>query len=151
MNSPSTVPQDVRLARTIRAFRDAMIACGAACLGLAVIASAILVLSGSDPVITAPVVTILGGGQLLALLGAVVCGLGLRGVLAGRSAEGALQTAGGRLRLLAGAVLVWCVGAAAGWTIASPSTVVLILALAAVTAQLIAVLLLARRRLAKAR
>ena len=63
------MPPDVRLARTVRALRDAVVGCGAACLGLAVVAAAILALSGSDPLLAGPTLTILGGGQLLALVG----------------------------------------------------------------------------------
>lgn len=150
MDSPSPVPQDVRLARAIRALRDTVIGCGAACLGLAVVASAILALSGSDPTLTGPAVTVLGGGQLLALVGAVVGGLGLRGVLRGGAAGAVLATARRRLRLVARAVLVWCVAAAAAWTIAEPTIALLVLALAAVTAQLAAVVVVLRRRLARA-
>lgn len=144
------VPQDVRLARAIRALRDAVIGCGAACLGLAVVASAILALSGSDPTLIGPAVTVLGGGQLLALVGAVVGGLGLRAVLAGEPTGPVLTTARRRLRLVTRAVLVWCVAAAAAWTIADPALAVLVLALAAVTAQLAAVVVVLRRRLARA-
>jgi len=150
VDSPSLVPPDVRLARAIRALRDAVLGCGAACLGLAVVAGAILALSGSDPVLTPPVVTVLGGGQLLALAGAVVAGLGLRAALAGRPVGPALTATRDRLRLVGRAVLVWCVGAAAGWTVAAPGVALLVLALAAVTAQLAVVVLLVRRRVAAA-
>ncbi len=150
MDSPSLVPQDVRLARAIRALRDTVVGCGAACLGLAVVATAILALSSSDPVLTGPTVTVLGGGQLLALVGAALGAIGLRGALAGRPLDPLLATTRTRLRRLARAVLVWCVASAVAWTAARPSTVLLTLALAAVTAQLAAVVVLVRRRLARA-
>lgn len=147
MDSPSPVPQDVRLARAIRALRDTVAGCGAACLGLAVVAVAILVLSSSDPTLTAPVVTILGGGQLLAIVGAGVGALGLRAALADRPLGPALATARERLRWVTRAVLVWCVGAAVAWTLAQPAIALLNLALAAVTAQLAVVLVVTGRRL----
>ncbi len=150
MDSPSLVPPDVRLARAIRALRDAVLGCGAACLGLAVVAGAILGLSGSDPAVTPAVVTVLGGGQLLAIVGAAVGGLGLRAVLTGRPVVPALSATHARLRWVVRAVLVWCVGAAAGWTVAEPALALLVLALAAVVAQLAVVVLLVRRRVAGA-
>lgn len=147
MDSPSPLPPDVQLARAIRTLRDAVIGCGAACLGLAVVAGAILALSDSDPTLTGPTVTILGGGQLLALLGAASGALGLRGALRDEPLGPVLSTTRRRLRWVTRAALGWCVGAAAGWTIADPGSVVLVLALAAVAAQLAVVLRLVRRRL----
>lgn len=150
MESPS-VPSDVRLARAIGALRDTVIGCGAACLGLAVVASAILALSSSAPALTGPTLTILGGGQVLALAGALVGGLGLRGALVGRPLGPVLSATHSRLHWVVRAVLVWCLGAALGWTLAEPSSGVLALALAAVTAQLAVVVVLLRRRLARVR
>lgn len=144
-----SVPPDVRLARTVRALRDAVVGCGAACLGLAVVASAILALSGSDPALTGPTLTILGGGQLLALVGTVLSAVALRGALAGRPLGPLVSDARARLRWVVRATLVWAVGAALGWAFADPGLTVLCLALAAVTAQLAVVVLLLRRRLAR--
>lgn len=146
METPSP-PPDVRLARAIRALRDALIGAGAACLGLAVVASAILALSDSDAVITGPVLTLLGGGQLLALVAAVLCAIGLRGVLTGRPIGLLLVTTRARLRWVARAVLGWCVGAAAMWVLTEPASALISLALAAVTAQLAVVLVVLGRRL----
>lgn len=145
------VPPDVRLARAIRALRDAVVGCGAACLGLAVVAAAILALTDSDPLLTGPAVTILGGGQLLAIAGAVVGGVGLRAVLTGAPPGRATAATRGRLLRVQRGVLAWCVAATAAWTVAEPSTAVLTLALAVVTAQLAVVVVLVRRRLAGAR
>ena len=146
-----SVPQDVLVARAIRALRDAVVACGAACLGLAVVAAAILALSGSDPTLVGPAVSVLGGGQLLAIVGAVVGALGLRGVLAGRPPAQTLTVTSARLRRVQLAVLVWCVVAVATWTVVEPATAVLTLALGVVAAQLALVVVLVRRRLAQAR
>lgn len=142
-----SVPPDVRLARTVRALRDAVVGCGAACLGLAVVAAAILALSGSDPLLAGPTLTILGGGQLLALVGAVVAALGLRGALVGRPLSGVVEATRARLRWVVRATLVWSLGAAVGWALADPARAVLFLALGAVTAQLAVVVLVLRRRL----
>jgi len=145
------VPQDVLIARAIRALRDAVVGCGAACLGLAVVAAAILALSGSDTTLVGPAVSVLGGGQLLAITGAVVGALGLRAVLAGRPPARTLATTSARLRWVQRAVLAWCVVAVAAWTVADPATAVLTLALGVVSAQLAIVLVLVRRRLTQAR
>ncbi|WP_413452041.1 hypothetical protein AA0Y32_12955 [Georgenia phoenicis] len=142
-----SVPPDVRLARTIRALRDAVVGCGAACLGLAVVAAAILALSGSEPALSGPTLTILGGGQLLALVGASVAALGLRGALTGAELAAVVGAVRDRLRWVVRAVLVWSVGAALGWSLAEPGRTVLFLALGAVTAQLAVVVLVLRRRL----
>ncbi len=142
-----SVPPDVRLARTVRALRDAVVGCGAACLGLAVIAAAILALSGSDPLLAGPTLTILGGGQLLALVGAALAALGLHGALAGHPLGGVVGTTRARMRWVVRAALVWSVGAAVGWALADPARTLLFLALGAVTAQLAVLVLVLRRRL----
>lgn len=149
MESP-LLPPDVQLARAVRALRDAVVGCGAAGLGLTAVAAAILALSGSDPTLTGPALTILGGGQLLAISGAVVGAVGLRSVLAGGPPARALARARRRLRWVQHAVLAWCVGAVVAWTVGKPATAVLTLALAVVAAQLAVVVLLVRRRLARA-
>lgn len=141
------MPPDVRLARTIRALRDAVLGCGAACLGLAVVAAAILALSSSDPLLAGPTLTILGGGQLLALAGAALAALGLRGALVGRPLVSVVGATRERLRWVVRATLVWSAGAAVGWSLADPARTVLFLALGAVTAQLAVVVLVVRRRL----
>jgi len=140
------VPHDVRLARTVRVLRDAVVICGAGSLGAAVLAAGMLALSGTDSDLSWPLLTILGGGQLIALLGAVLAALGLRTALMADDATDSARTAHRRLRGLSRAVLVWSVGTAAGWTLAQPSSALLVLALAAVTAQLAVVLLLAAGR-----
>lgn len=172
-------PDDVLLARAIRALRDAVVLCGAGCLMLAVVAGGVIALAGPDATLGPTALTILGGGQLIALVGAVVAALGLRAALAGSGTaaeagpaagagtEAGLATAPGtgaavatagravstvrtRLRWLVRVVLVWCVGTAAGWSLAVPSRVVVTLALAAVAAQLAVLLLVAVRRLEQA-
>lgn len=140
------VPHDVRLARTVRVLRDAVVICGAGSLGAAVLAAGMLALSGTDSDLSWPLLTILGGGQLIALLGAVLAALGLRTALVADDATDSARTVHRRLRGLSRAVLVWSVGTAAGWTLAQPSSALLVLALAAVTAQLAVVLLLAAGR-----
>src|SRR5699024_513248 len=119
--------------------------------GAAVLAVGMLALSGSDADLGWPLLTILGGGQLIALVGAVLAALGLRAALVGDDATAAARTTHRRLRMLARAVLIWSVGSAAGWALAEPGTALLVLALAAVTAQLAVVLLLAAGRLQGAR
>lgn len=141
------VPADVRLARTIRVLRDAVVICGAGSLGAAVLAAGMLALSGTDSALSWPLLTILGGGQLITLVGAILAALGLRAALVAGDATGAARTTHRRLRVLARAVLIWSVGTAAGWALADPGNVLLFLALAAVTAQLAVVLLLAAGRL----
>ena len=142
------VPHDVRLARTVRVLRDAVVICGAGSLGAAVLAAGMLALSGTDSDLAWPLLTMLGGGQLIALLGAVVAALGLRTALVATDATDAARAVHRRLRGLSRAVLVWSVGTAAGWVLANPSTALLVLALAAVTAQLAVVLLLGRAHIA---
>ncbi len=149
MDSPP-VPPDVSVARAIRALRDTTLGCGAACLGLAVVATAILALGGADPRLSGPAVTILGGGQLLAIAGAVVGALGLRAVLADRPPRPVLAATAHRLHWVFRAVLVWSAASAVAWTAADPSGAVLAIALAAVTAQLAAVVVVLRRRLRRA-
>lgn len=144
-----SLPQDVRVARAIRALRDTLVGCGMACLGLGVVAMAIVALASPTSGITWPTVTILGGGQLLALVGAGVSAVALRASLVGQPAEGLLATTHRRLALLARVVLVWCVVATTAWVIAYPATAALTLALAAVTAQLSVALLFLGRPLAR--
>lgn len=145
------VPADVRLARTVRVLRDAVVICGAGSLGAAALAAGMLALSGTDTDLSWPLLTILGGGQLIALFGAILAALGLRAALVADDAAGAARTTHRRLRVLARAVLVWSVGTAGGWALADPGNALLVLALAAVTAQLAVVLLLAAGRLQGAR
>ena len=140
-------PADVRLARAIRALRDALVGCGIACLGLGAIALAIIALATPTSAMTWPTLTLLGGGQLLALVGAGLSAVGLRAVLVGAPAQPLLDRTRRHLALLARVVLVWCIAAATAWAIAYPSTAVLSLALAAVTAQLAVLLLVLGRRL----
>lgn len=149
MENPASVPPDVRLARAIRALRDTLVGCGIACLGLGAIAMAIVALASPTSDITWPTVTILGGGQLLALIGAGISAVALRALLVGHPAEGLQATTRERLALLARVVLVWCVVATTAWVIAYPGTAALTLALAVVTAQLSVALHLLGRRLAR--
>lgn len=142
------LPPDVRVARAIRALRDTLVACGIACLGLGAIAMAIVALAAPTSGITWPTVTLLGGGQLLALVGAAISAIALRAALAGRPPEALLTTTRARLALLARGVLVWCVTGTTAWVIAYPATAALTLALAVVTAQLAVALLVLGRRLA---
>ncbi|MEE6281996.1 hypothetical protein [Georgenia sunbinii] len=136
MENAAPIPDDVRLARAVRALRDTLVGCGVACLGLGVIAMAIVALASPASAVSWPTVTLLGGGQLLALVGAGLSAVALRGSLVGQPTDVLLRTTRRRLGLLARVVVGWCVAAAAAWVIAYPSTAVLSLALAAVTAQL---------------
>lgn len=147
----TTVPDDVRLARAIGALRDAILLCGGGCLALAVIAGSVIALAGPDATLGPTALTILGGGQFIALVGAVLSALGLRNALsASRPLTEILTRTRTRLRFLVRVVLVWAVGTAAGWTLAIPARIVITLALVAVTAQLAVLLLLAVGRLERA-
>ncbi|MFC4554518.1 hypothetical protein [Georgenia faecalis] len=139
-----TEPEDVRIARAVRTLRDAVVGAGAACLVLGVFAVAVVLLLGADD--AWPAVTLLGGGQVLAIVAAAVAALALRAVLAGAEPTAPLERAWRGLRLTARAVLVLCVLAAVAWVVADPGSAVSTVALALVTAQLTAVLTLLARR-----
>ncbi|MEE6274319.1 hypothetical protein [Georgenia wangjunii] len=143
-----TEPEDVRVARAVRGLRDALVACGAACLVLGVFAVGAVLLAGDDAGAAWPAVTLLGSGQLLALVGAGVAAAALRAVLRGSGPAPALARTHAILGLLARLVLVACVAGATAWVVARPGAALMTLALALVTAQLAAVLAVVRRRLA---
>lgn len=147
---------DLRTAHVVAATRAALVTMGVACLTLGGIALALVALvPDSGTVALEPGLTVVGGGQLLAIAGAICSALALRDALhdgADRSDHLlALQRLHARLGLVLRATLVWCVAATAVWAVLRPGQAVFTLALAAVTAQLAGLLVLVRRHLAGAR
>ncbi|HLS49637.1 MAG TPA: hypothetical protein VK024_06555 [Actinomycetaceae bacterium] len=131
------------------ALRTAFIASGGACLALGVLAASLLVLAGADSPIAWPAVTLLGGGQVVALAAAGVAGAGWWRL--GRAdTRGVLEQTARRFGFLQRVVLVWCIGAAAAWVIHSLDLAIAVLLLAAVAAQLALVLGMLRRGLTPA-
>lgn len=129
------------------ALRVVVLGGGATCLLLAVIASALLYLAGSGSPVAWPVVSLLGGGQLVALLAAGSAGWGLLALWRRAVPAATVALVARHLQLLQRALLVWCVLATAGWVLVRPALAMATILLAAVTAQVALVLALFRRRL----
>lgn len=129
------------------ALRFVVLGGGATCLLLAVIASALLFLAGAGSPVAWPVVSLLGGGQLVALLAAGRAGWGLLAMRRRAAPAAVIALVARHLQLLQRALLVWCVLATAGWVLARPSLAMATLLVAAVTAQGTLVLAVFRRRL----
>jgi len=130
----------------LRRLRDVVVACAAACLGLAVIAAALISLTGTDSMATGPVVWLLGGGQVLALAAALIGVWGFRAGLH-EPADEVVRRISARLAWVQRATLVWCVAAAAIYTLMNPGAGLVALLLGAVSAQLAVLIGLLRRRL----
>lgn len=142
--APTTPP---RLGDPGSALRVVVLGGGATCLLLAVMASALLYLAGTGSPAAWPVVSLLGAGQLVALLAAGSAGWVLLAMRRRAVPAAAVAPVARHLQLLQRALLVWCVLATAGWVLARPALAIATLLVAAVTAQIALVLALFRRRL----
>ncbi|WP_127132073.1 hypothetical protein [Georgenia sp. SYP-B2076] len=132
-------------ARAASVLRTTLAGCVGACLALGVMGLALTALTGADGAVAWPGVSLLGLGQLLALVAAAVAGWGLRRVLAGdapRAVTARVRSALGRVEQ---ALLVLLALGALAWVVARPEATVAILACALVSAQVAAVLHLLRR------
>ncbi|MDD9207747.1 hypothetical protein PU560_14925 [Georgenia sp. 10Sc9-8] len=134
------VPEDVAVARSLRALRGALLATVGACLVLGALAVGVVVLTGTDDALLWPGLSLLAVGQLLALVAAAVVALGLRSVLVGGLPAAALARTASRLRRLARLVVVACVVGVVVWGLVRPEALVVTVACALVVAQVPAVL-----------
>lgn len=125
--------------------RTALIASGGAALGLGVVATCLLALAGADSPIAWPAVTLVGGGQLFALLAALSSAVAWW--RSSTTGVATLARVARHLAFLQRAVLVWAVVGAAGWVLYRPELGIAVLLIAAVTAQLALVLGLLHRRM----
>lgn len=128
------------VARSLRALRSALLATVGACLALGALAIGVVLLTGTGTALLWPGLSVLAGGQLLALVAAAVTALGLRRVLLGDEPAAALARTALGLRRLARLVLAVCVAGVVIWGVLRPEALVVTTACALVAAQAAAVL-----------
>lgn len=154
-------PADVVISRAVRAHTRALATLAGACVVIAVIGVAALSFAGQD-LRTAPItagLTMLGIGQVCALAGAAIAGIGLVRVLReigepgsdeSRDAVGsdlpraAVRRTAGRLAVLMRVTVAACVLAVTIWAIADPAGLVGAIVGALVTVQVVVVLAVLR-------
>lgn len=155
------VPADVLIARAVRAHTRALATMAGACLVLALIGVAALSLAGEDmttPPVTAGL-TLLGVGQVCALIAAAVAGFGLARVLRDVGEPGSddsadavradipratVRATASRFAILMRVTVGGCVLAITVWAIANPAALLGAVVGALVTLQLVVALALLR-------